>query len=256
MKYAGRVCAPVVGDEAREQAIGPSGRDRPRRGPHERAGALFEVILCSGLPTQVALGSALRAAGWGPADGRIDVEFVVAVSMLDTIVLVFFLRAGHQKPRQLFFGRRPAAGEAAVGLPLAFLALALAAVVLIAIRQVAPWLSTVERNPLQELVTTPRDAALFAVVVVVAGGIREEVQRAFVLSRFEQSLGGPIVGVLVASVAFGAGHVIQGADAAIATGVLGVLWAVVYLRRRSIVAPVVSHAGFNLVQLAQLFASR
>jgi membrane protease YdiL (CAAX protease family) len=40
----------------------------------------------------------------------------------------------------------------------------------------------------------------------------------------------------------------------IATGVLGALWGVVYLRRRSIVAPVVAHAGFDLLQLAQFLA--
>jgi membrane protease YdiL (CAAX protease family) len=57
-------------------------------------------------------------------------------------------------------------------------------------------------------------------------------------------------------VAFGAGHFLQGVDAAIATGVLGAFWAIVYLRRRSIVAPVVSHSGFNLVQLTQFFVSR
>ncbi len=28
-------------------------------------------------------------------------------------------------------------------------------------------------------------------------------------------------------------------------------WAIIYLRRRSIVAPVVSHSGFNLLQLGQ-----
>ena len=111
--------------------------------------------------------------------------------------------------------------------------------------------------PLQDLLTTPRGAAIMSVVLVVAGGIREEVQRAFLLRRFEQWLGGPLVGVLVASIAFGAGHVIQGVDVAIVTGLLGLFWAVVYLRRRSIVAPVVSHSGFNLLQLGQfLIAGR
>jgi membrane protease YdiL (CAAX protease family) len=57
--------------------------------------------------------------------------------------------------------------------------------------------------------------------------------------------------VVVASIAFGAGHFLQGADAAVATALLGAFWAVVYLRRRSTVAPMVSHSGFNLMQLAQ-----
>ena len=58
-------------------------------------------------------------------------------------------------------------------------------------------------------------------VVVVAGGVREEIQRAFLLRRFEVWLGGSTVGIIVTSVAFGAGHVLQGYDAAIVTGLLG-----------------------------------
>jgi membrane protease YdiL (CAAX protease family) len=41
------------------------------------------------------------------------------------------------------------------------------------------------------------------------------------------------------------------------TGLLGMFWAIIYLRRRSSVAPVVSHSGFNLLQLGQfLIAGR
>ena len=57
---------------------------------------------------------------------------------------------------------------------------------------------------------------------MIAGGVREEVQRGFILHRFEQYLGG---GARWASscysVLFGLGHLEQGWDAAIATGVLG-----------------------------------
>ena len=34
-------------------------------------------------------------------------------------------------------------------------------------------------------------------------------------------------------------------------GGAGAFWGVVYLRRRSVVAPVVSHSGFNLLQIVQ-----
>jgi membrane protease YdiL (CAAX protease family) len=96
---------------------------------------------------------------------------------------------------------------------------------------------------------------MFAGLVVVAGGVREELQRAFLLRRFEQSLGGSTVGVVVASTAFGIGHIVQGADAVVATALLGAFWGVVYLRRRSVVAPMVSHSGFDLLQVAQFLAT-
>jgi membrane protease YdiL (CAAX protease family) len=93
-------------------------------------------------------------------------------------------------------------------------------------------------------------------VVLIAGGVREEIQRAFLLHRFEGWLGGGMFGVIVTSVAFGAGHLLQGYDAAIVTGMLGALWGVVYLRRRSAVAPMVSHAGFDLLQIVQFALTR
>ena len=62
--------------------------------------------------------------------------------------------------------------------------------------------------------------------------------------------------MIVTSVAFGAGHLVQGYDAAIVTGLLGAFWGVVYLRRRSVVAPMVSHAGFDLLQILQFVVTR
>jgi membrane protease YdiL (CAAX protease family) len=209
------------------------------------------------VPTQVALATTLAAHGVAQQnpDGGLNVAYIAALSLVDAILLlaliVFFLRAHGESAREVFFGRRSIAGEARLGLPLSFAALAIAFAAILLIHQFAPWLRTQERNPLEDLLARPQDAAVMAVVLVVAGGIREEVQRAFLLRRFEQWLGGPFVGVIVASVGFGAGHYVQGRDVAVVTGLLGVFWAVIYLRRRSIVAPVVSHSGFNLLQLGQ-----
>ena len=65
------------------------------------------------------------------------------------------------------------------------------------------------------------------------------------------ALGGGRIGVIATSVVFGFGHLIQGVDAAVATGLLGAFWGVVYLRRRSVIGPMVSHAGFDLLQILQ-----
>jgi membrane protease YdiL (CAAX protease family) len=147
--------------------------------------------------------------------------------------------------------------EIAIGVPLVVVALGIAVIVLLPIQRFAPWLHTVQQNPLQELLRSPRDAWLFALVVLVAGGVREEIQRAFLLHRFDVWLGGPTVGVVVTSAAFGAGHyLLQGVDAAIATGLLGAFWGVIYLRRRSAIAPIVSHAGFDLIQIIQFMVVR
>ncbi len=59
-------------------------------------------------------------------------------------------------------------------------------------------------------------AAIFLVVVVLAGGVREELQRAFILHRFDQRLGGARVGLVLFTIAFGAFHLDQGYDVALA----------------------------------------
>jgi membrane protease YdiL (CAAX protease family) len=219
------------------------------------------VFICSDFPTQLAIGSTLGALGFDPlgASGRLQVGHVIALSLLDSAVLigliVLFLRSHGERPTEVFFGRRSIKTEAVHGLPLVLVALAIAIGALLLTRYVAPSLHTVERNPLQDLLGSTRDAWLFALVVLVAGGVREEIQRAFLLHRFEQWLGGGIVGLTITSAAFGAGHLIQGADAALATGLLGAFWGIVYLRRRSAVAPMVSHAGFDLAQILQFLVA-
>jgi hypothetical protein len=70
----------------------------------------------------------------------------------------------------------------------------LVVLVLVTLQLVAPSLRNVPHNPLIDLVKTRTDAAIFAFVVMVAGGVREEIQRGFVLRRFEQYLGGGFAG--------------------------------------------------------------
>ena len=65
---------------------------------------------------------------------------------------------------------------------------------------------------------------------------------------------GPGLALVLTSVAFGAGHTLQGYDVAVATGVLGAFWGLLYLGRRSVVAAAVSHGLFNLAQVAIAWA--
>ena len=225
----------------------------------ERIIALLEVMLCSDFPTQLVLSATFAAFGFRPeSHGVLSLSYVAVLSLTDTVFLigliVMFLRARGEDPRQVFFGGRPLLSEARAGVPLLFVAFGVAVAVMLTAQALAPWLHTVAHNPLQDLVNSPGQAMVFALVLIVAGGVREEVQRAFLLQRFERWLGGARVGLVVTSLAFGAGHFIQGADAAVATAALGAFWGAVYLQRRSIAAPVVSHAGFNLVQILQYLA--
>jgi uncharacterized protein len=222
---------------------------------HERARALAEVLLCSGFPTQIAVATSLRLAGWSPLlpGGGINGPFVFAVSIIDAVLLialiVFFLRRGGESPRQVLFGSRRLLPEAGWGVLLLPLTLGVVIGIAALIRGYVPELRNVPINPLESLVQTRGGLLMFIAVAVIAGGGREELQRAFVLHRFDRYLGGPIVGIVITSLLFGLGHTLQGRDAAIITGVLGALWAIAYVWRRSTVGPIVNHALFNTVEL-------
>jgi membrane protease YdiL (CAAX protease family) len=222
-----------------------------------RARALLEVVLCCGYPTQLLIGTALAIAGWPPftAEGVPRLGPLVALALLDTIVLLVLiavlLHAGGERLWPLLSGARPVLREAGLGLllvPVIFVGVGLT---VLAVRRLLPWTHNVPLNPFEALLRTPAHAGLFAVIVIVAGGLREEVQRVFLLHRFEQHLGGAAVGLVVLSLAFGAGHYVQGWDASIVTGLLGLAWGWIYLRRRSAIAPIVSHAGYNAAQILQ-----
>jgi membrane protease YdiL (CAAX protease family) len=223
--------------------------------------ALFEVLLCSGAPTQLVIASALTLAGHQPfVDGVPQPGAVFALALLDSCVLIglifLLLHARGERPVHVFLGLRSVPREALFGVLLVPALLIGVSLTVWIVRLTLPWMQNVAVNPFERLIRTPGDAALFAVVATIAGGLREEIQRAFLLRRFEQHLGGPLVGLLIVSAAFGAGHVLQGWDAAVVTALLGLTWGLIYLRRRSIVAPVVSHAGYNAVQVAQVLILR
>jgi membrane protease YdiL (CAAX protease family) len=220
-----------------------------------RTTALLEVLLCSGLPTQIAVIGFLQALGIVSQDsqGRLSIVFVMALSLADTVLVVglvlLFLRAQREQVRDVLARRSPARGEVALGLLLIPAAIVIALVVVKTIWTVAPWLRNMPRNPFEDLLTSDVNRLLFGIVVIVAGGLREEIQRAFILHRFEQRLGGAVLGLVLFSLAFGLFHLSQGHDVAIATGTLGAFWGATYLWRRSIVAPAISHAGFNVLEI-------
>jgi membrane protease YdiL (CAAX protease family) len=230
--------------------------------PIERAAAALEVALCSGFPTQIVIITVLATFGLQPrlADGRFNATFVFALTLLDTLLLVglicFFLRAHRESIREQLFGHRQLGLELWLGLALIPASFGVMLVTLLLVQLIAPSLRNVLQNPLAELATTRSEALVFAFVVVIAGGVREEIQRGFVLRRFEQYLGGGLAGLTTFSLLFGLGHLEQGRNVAIATAVLGAFWGVVFLRRRSIAAPMVAHAGFNLLQVVNFLVQR
>ena len=227
--------------------------------PLERLGAGLEVLLCSGLPTQLVIITVLSTFGLKvrTLDGHLNPPFIFALTLSDTALLVglvlFFLRAHRESLPLTLFGHERTANELWMGLALVPLSFGVVVVVLLIAQLLDPALHNVPQNPFADLARMRGATIMFAFVVVIAGGVREEIQRGFILHRFEQYLGGGGAGLLVFSVIFGLGHLEQGRDIALATAALGVFWGTIYLRRRSVLAPMIGHAGFNLAQVVKFF---
>lgn len=233
----------------------------PSPGPAiPRTRAVAEAFLCSSFPTQFLAAALLSVLGLGSARGSgLDPTFVIAISMLDAALvvglIVYFLHREGESLWRLVVGTRPILREVAVGVAIVIPVTLGVALVVVGARALWPSLHNVSVNPLTAFMADPRLAAVFAVVVVLAGGVREELQRAFQLHRLTPAVLPPWVALLVTSIAFGLGHTVQGRDVAVATFALGALWGAMWLRRGSLVAAAVCHALFNLGQVAAGFAA-
>lgn len=218
-----------------------------------------EILFCSGYPTQLAIGQALATSGISPTmpDGTLSATFVFALSLTDTVLLLslilyFLIRRG-ERPLSVFFGGRRPWPEVAAGILSVPMIVFTVIALMLTLHRFAPTLRTVPNNPLEGLIGAGASLWLFLVVVIVAGGVREELQRAFLLHRFRGDLGQPWMGLFITSLAFGMGHTLQGLDAAIVTGVLGAIWGAMYLTRGGALASMVSHSLFNSGELLRAF---
>jgi membrane protease YdiL (CAAX protease family) len=239
--------------------IAPGPEPPPPPQPRTTWPTWVEILLCSGYPTQIVLGQLLLLAGIPPLDagGSLSSRFVFILSIADTVLLLslivcLLMRRG-ERPLEVFFGGRPALREAWAGALSFPFVIAVVITMMLTIQRLLPGLHNVPNNPLEGFIGTGANPWLFLAVVIVAGGVREELQRAFLLHRFRGDLGLPWMGLVITSLSFGMGHTLQGFDAAIITGTLGAIWGAMYLTRGSALASMVSHSLFNSGELLRVF---
>ncbi len=104
---------------------------------------------------------------------------------------------------------------------------------------------------LGRLLTNPWHLPFWIILAIAKGGLSEELWRAFALDRFERCFGRPglVVAVVVGSLAFALGHLYQGVDSVITTAVTSLVYAGVYIARRSAVEIVAAHATRDIVSI-------
>jgi uncharacterized protein len=99
---------------------------------------------------------------------------------------------------------------------------------------------------------------LAAVLVAVVAVAEETIFRGYLMLRFQALLRGSAQAVLLSSVIFSLGHGYEGSAGLVTVGVMGAVFAVIYLWRRSLVAPIVMHflQDFLSIVLAPLLGMK
>jgi membrane protease YdiL (CAAX protease family) len=85
------------------------------------------------------------------------------------------------------------------------------------------------------------DFLLAAVLVVVVALAEETIFRGYLILRFKNITANTLAAVLLSAVVFSLGHGYEGSAGVITVGVMGLVFALVYIWRQSLVAPMVMH---------------
>lgn len=108
-------------------------------------------------------------------------------------------------------------------------------------------LSAPDGPPPYLIPTSPPEYLLAFVLLVVVAVTEETIFRGYLLLRFRSVTGSTALAVLLSVLLFALGHGYQGSVGLIAVGILGLAFALIYLWRGSLVAPVVMHFVQNFI---------
>ena len=102
-------------------------------------------------------------------------------------------------------------------------------------------LSAPERQPSFLVVSGFKQVILGLLIVTIVAVVEETVFRGYLMLRFQAVTGSPSAAVILSSLMFFLGHGYEGMAGAISVFGLGVVFALIYLWRKSLVAPIVIH---------------
>jgi membrane protease YdiL (CAAX protease family) len=231
----------------------PAPAEAPRKHWTDRVQAVFEIILISGLISSfLAYLPFSTLPGWSAGVLFNNAKYVSLYLLLESgitlslIAMILKARGESLYTLGLFLDRwKPNMVIGLIVVPFLFL---INGAVTLLFRVYLPRYYT-ERNPLTESIHSPQQLLLFIVSALIAGGVKEEVQRAFILNRFRRYLGGAGVGLILWSLAFGAGHYVQGAQGITVAALYGFIFGVIYLASGNLIAPMVAHGVYDTLAL-------
>jgi uncharacterized protein len=231
----------------------PLNPEQPRKTWLDRAQALFEVLLLSGLLSSLLAGLILYPfRGQKPPNLLLSAKTLSVFLLLESGIAFLILAVILKIRRETIFGLglrwHRWKSQLAIGLALVPCFFLLNGAVALIFRTYFPQYY-LDENPLTQLIQTPQQLALLIFSALVAGGIKEELLRAFILTRFRLYLGGAGLGLVLWSIGFGAGHYVQGAQGIVTAGLYGLIFGAVYLQSGSLIAPIVAHSVYDSLAL-------
>jgi uncharacterized protein len=93
---------------------------------------------------------------------------------------------------------------------------------------------------------TPTERAVWILVSISAGVCEEILYRGWLLSLFAATLGSVWFGLLISSIIFGLAHAYQGRNGILGTGVLGIIFGLLFIFSGSLIPGQVLHAVIDL----------
>jgi len=105
---------------------------------------------------------------------------------------------------------------------------------------------------------TSTDIALALLLVIVVAFAEETIFRGYLIVRLTSGTGSLLAAVVLSSVIFSFGHGYEGSAGVATVGFMGLVFALVYVWRQSLVAPMVMHflQDFVVIVLGTLFRSK
>jgi membrane protease YdiL (CAAX protease family) len=187
----------------------------------------------------------------GASPERLDFALVAVVIMLHDLALtalaLYLVWRGGEGLGAIGWSGRKAGREALLGVAL-FVPL-FAAVALIQVLLRAAGCAEPSPPPAFLLPDTAEERALALLFLPVVAVAEETVFRGYLLHRLCQASGSRAVAVVLSTVIFAFGHTYQGALGTVAVALIGAAFALVFLWRWSLVAPVVMHFIQNFLGL-------
>jgi membrane protease YdiL (CAAX protease family) len=113
---------------------------------------------------------------------------------------------------------------------------------------------SVPSTPLPAL-TPVRDTtelALAVALVVIVAVAEETIFRGYLILRLQAITASPAAAVVLSAAVFSLGHGYEGSAGVVTVGVMGVVFALIYLWRRSVIAPVVMHFLQDFIGIVML----